>query len=65
MAYYTYMGILQIRQENHLNRRKRMAKKDDRFTYHKGDTTMYVNGKQGKFVNGKFVPTKSDKKKKK
>jgi len=42
-----------------------MIKKNDRFTYHKGDTVMYVNGKQGKFVNGKFVPTKkSDKKKK-
>lgn len=33
--------------------------KSDRFTWHKGDTIMTYNGKQGKFVNGKFVETKS------
>lgn len=33
--------------------------KSDNYTWHKGDTVMTVNGKQGKFVNGKFVATKS------
>lgn len=27
----------------------------NKYMWHKGDTTMTVNGKQGKFVNGKFV----------
>ena len=42
-----------------------MENEKDRFTWHKGDATMYIDGKPGRFVNGKFVPDKEPKKKKK
>ena len=38
-----------------------MSTKKDKFSWSAGDTTMTVNGKQGKFVNGKFVPAEGKK----
>ena len=39
------------------------TKAGDKFTWHRGETTMRVDGVPGKFRNGKFVPNSKTTKK--